>query len=378
MKIRYRLHPQEYAIGECEKLYSDMASRGWLLEKRGSYFSRFRRGEPENRLYRIELSSPAFLDDNDLPQEQIALYEDCGWEYVSGSGFVHVFTAPEGSGAPEIHTDPRSQAGTLKPLRRSYITCWIVILFALGFNLLMACAFSGSVGDTLIRWGADLALGFFRVTSLSLFYLVFLILAVLTLIYSAVRTRLLYKSLKKGTPLDHSPSSKRRIYKGICAELSALCLIFLLLTAFQLITVKKYDMPAVSDGPYITLSDMGISGERTKNQFDSSESSVEVTRSLMCTYYDTREFVDGKWMYQDVYVLRSAALAEKLAGHIMYDCTFADSPEAFSAVEIDGLDSAWQCGLEFICIRGGTVWYVTCASFDDDELFPLEAIAASL
>lgn len=378
MNVKYRLHPQEYAIGECENLYSDMAVRGWLLEKRGSYFSRFRRGEPEAHIYRIEFSSPAFLEDSGLPEEQTALYEDCGWKYITGSGFVHVFTAPEGSGAPEIHTDPRGQAGTLKALRRSYLTCWIVIFLALGFNLLMACAFSGSVGEALSRWGSDLALGFFRSTSLFLFYLFFLILAVFTLIYSAVQTRILYKRLKSGIPLDHSPSRKRRASRAVCAVLSALCLVFLLLTIVQLITVRKYDMPEVSDGPYITLWDMGISGKRTENLFDNSVSSVEVTDSLICTYYDTREFVDGKWMYQDVYVLRSAGLADTLVRHIMNDCTFAEGPEDFSAVEIDGLDGAWQCGMEFICVRGGTVWYITCASFGNEELFPLNAVAASL
>ena len=44
MKRRYRRHYDDYAIGENEKLYSDMAARGWFLEKRGSYFSRFRQG----------------------------------------------------------------------------------------------------------------------------------------------------------------------------------------------------------------------------------------------------------------------------------------------------------------------------------------------
>ena len=42
MKRRYALHPMEFAIGETEQFYSEMAAKGWFLEKRGGWFSRFR------------------------------------------------------------------------------------------------------------------------------------------------------------------------------------------------------------------------------------------------------------------------------------------------------------------------------------------------
>ena len=41
MKRCYRFHPGEYAIGENEQFYGRMAQRGWLLDKRGAYLSRF-------------------------------------------------------------------------------------------------------------------------------------------------------------------------------------------------------------------------------------------------------------------------------------------------------------------------------------------------
>ena len=40
-KYRYRFHPPEYAIGETEKFYSDMETKGWRLVKRGQYLSKF-------------------------------------------------------------------------------------------------------------------------------------------------------------------------------------------------------------------------------------------------------------------------------------------------------------------------------------------------
>ena len=127
MNRRYRLHFDDYAIGENEKLYGDMAARGWFLEKRGAYFSRFRRGEPAEMRYRIEVSAPGFLEETDLPEEQVAVYEDCGWDYVASRGMIHVFASPAGSDAPEFYADPAQQAATLKALRRGYIWAWVPV-----------------------------------------------------------------------------------------------------------------------------------------------------------------------------------------------------------------------------------------------------------
>ena len=145
MNRRYRRHYDDYAIGENEKLYSDMAARGWLLEKRGSYFSRFVRGEPADMRYRIEVSAPRFLEETALPEEQVAVYEDCGWEYVTSCGLIHVFASPAGSDAPEFYADPAQQAATLKVLRRNYIWAWVPVVLMLLFNFFMAAAMSGGV-----------------------------------------------------------------------------------------------------------------------------------------------------------------------------------------------------------------------------------------
>jgi hypothetical protein len=48
MNRKYRLHYGDYAVGENEKLYGDMAAKGWRLLRRGVWFSRFERAEPQN------------------------------------------------------------------------------------------------------------------------------------------------------------------------------------------------------------------------------------------------------------------------------------------------------------------------------------------
>ena len=138
MKRRYALHPMEFAIGETEQFYSEMAAKGWFLEKRGAWFSRFRRGEPAAMRYRVELADLRFLDpDHGLPEEQISVYEECGWKYVTGHGLFHIFSSPTDSDAPEFYTDPRQQALVLRGLRRSYVSSWILLIVIFAINILL-------------------------------------------------------------------------------------------------------------------------------------------------------------------------------------------------------------------------------------------------
>ena len=43
MNWRYGIHPNNYAIGETEKYYSDMSEKGWELVNRGITLSRFQK-----------------------------------------------------------------------------------------------------------------------------------------------------------------------------------------------------------------------------------------------------------------------------------------------------------------------------------------------
>ena len=102
MNWRYGIHPNNYAIGETEKYYSDMSEKGWELVNRGITLSRFQKTEPKKMRYRVEVVNLKSLEDGHLPEEQIAVYEDCGWEYVISRGYLHIFRAPEGNDAPEL------------------------------------------------------------------------------------------------------------------------------------------------------------------------------------------------------------------------------------------------------------------------------------
>ena len=67
MKYKYKLAYSDYEIGENERLFSDMAKKGWMLCKMGSRFCKFKRSEPQELKYRIELiNSEIFSSDRDM------------------------------------------------------------------------------------------------------------------------------------------------------------------------------------------------------------------------------------------------------------------------------------------------------------------------
>ncbi len=120
-------------IGKSESWYSDMADEGLHLKSFGRLHVKFEKGEPAQTRYRIDIlyKKPS--------QEQLDVYKDCGWEFVANTGMFYVFSSPEGSNAPELHTDLAEQSFTLdnlnKILKRNVIIIAASILFFVGMML---------------------------------------------------------------------------------------------------------------------------------------------------------------------------------------------------------------------------------------------------
>lgn len=368
MNRRYCIHYGDYAIGENEQLYETMARKGWRLVKRGTYLSRFARCEPQERKYRIELSSPQFLDgDQELPEEQVQLYADCGWEFVTRCGLIHVFTAPAGSDAPEFYSDPRQQAATLRALRRGYWLGWLTAALVVGFNFLMLLAVQGGEpAQQLSKLGAEICLSWVRATAPFVLYSLFWFWALISSIYGSVRTMALYHRLKKGVPINHEPRRHYALRNAALAGKWALLLVFAVLSIVQYAGTQKQEMPLQSDGPYLTLSDLGWGSQRTTMFYLEESSSVETSRSLAAQMWNTYECVldeagRERWMYQKVYQVSTPAAAQRLAQWLMWDATFAKGPQDFEPVLIEGLDDAYSCGMDSIAVQGEWVWYTTAS-----------------
>lgn len=378
-KRKYRLHYGDYAPEENERLYMDMSKKGWRLTKRGIFFSRFVRTEPEDLLYRIDFSAPDVFGDASLPREQIAVYEECGLHLVTRQGLVHVFCAQKDSGIGELYTDPRQRAATLRTLRKNTIFSLIqCILFLLLYLLLFF--WTGGGDSSFAEWGAQLRKEWIDNTAFWLGFCLILAEGVLSSGYAAYRTSRLYWILK------HNRSLRRRITRhwlkrSVCGLLGICGAVSLIFAGIQFFGVQRYDMPVTADGPYLLIADLDIDGKRAANH-QGTVSHVEMNRSLLAAHWETYEYIqtaDGdRWLYNSVYELEKEQSAVSLTKDLMYGA-FAQNPSAWTAVSIAGLDEAYTdgTGLEYLARKGTRVWRLIYGGWSDHNA-PEEQILSAL
>ncbi len=383
MNRRYLPHPGDYAIGENERWYGFMASRGWRLVKRGLFLSRFERAQPQQVRYRIELTAPDFLDEPGMPPEQVTLYEDCGWQLAAQRGIVYIFRAPADSDAPELYADPRQQAAALKKIHRrdlwGYLWCAVILAFAL-FPLMV-------MEDSLPAACAALGRGWRRLfvenTALALGLAFFLAFTLFRALWDSLGLQRLYFRLKRGISLDHAPRARtpRRVVSVLLGLLMAA---FLLLAGVQFLTGYRGDLPDESDGPYLLLKDLGWEGMRTENPFG-GQSRLEYSRSFLARRWDIGEYVEQSgsgtpaYLFQEMIQLRSPQAARSYVPVLMADATFADGPEDFTPLDIPGLDGAWQAhGMDYVILSGSIAAYISYSEYDADPAGFLSAYAEKL
>ena len=79
-----------------EAYLEEMERKGYHLDAAGKLLFYFKRTEPQDMRYRVEYWQ------DELPDELIAQYKDCGWEYVAETQrHVYIFRAPSGTPLPE-------------------------------------------------------------------------------------------------------------------------------------------------------------------------------------------------------------------------------------------------------------------------------------
>lgn len=363
MNRKYVINPANYAIGENEKLYADMAAKGWLLEKRGFLLSRFRRAEPAHLRYRIELAFPDTLNgEKELPEEQLALYKECGWSYVAGHVDIHVFSAPEDSDAPEIYTDPRQQAATLKGLRRRYYFSWIPLIIVLPVNVLLNLIMTGGTGSILEKSASALSLGWINYTALFLLYAFTTLWVLYASLHGAKRVAQLHRKLKCGQPIDHAPKKRRRLHRIVSTVILSCCAVCLVLSAWQWSQNKKYDIPHDADGPYLLLEDLGWDGERTQFMSTYKSNYVQTKHSLLSNQWYTKEYVFANGhhitMNQQIFELRDKKMVQDAVASLMTFSTFTRNISGFKRVDLAGLDAAYTGNQEYIAVKGTTVYFM--------------------
>lgn len=377
MKYHYSFHPEDYALGENEKFYSDREARGWRLVKRGCYLSKFRAVEPSAARYRIEVVDGGLWEEAGMPEEQVAVFADCGWEHVTDRGLLHVFRAPAGSDAPEFYADPRQQAATLKALRRSYWLAWLPVALAVALQLALLLATGGSME----RAWAEMQRQLVVLTAPWLLVMTLVAGALWRMVLGAVSITWTYRRMKRGIPLDHAPGGRHLVRRAVSGALLTLTAVFALLSVWQLAGYEKQLLPERADGPYLLLEDLGYTGERTYLVYQDKPCQAEHTRSLLTEYWAVREALGEDnaaqvWMYQDVYRLSSPDRAARFAQVLLRTATFIQDPEGWTPRAVEGLDAVWTGPLEIVAVKGDLVFYLTAAEMGGEQV--LERALAAL
>jgi hypothetical protein len=194
-KFVYKLRPCDYwRIGENESWFSDMASKGFHLEKTGIHFAKFIKGEPQKKKYRIDISKP-------ITSEQMAIFTESGWYYVTHYKEFYIYASPEEKNAPELHTDSVEQSYTLKHLDNkllfNFVFTAIATIITMGF--LYAVLRRGNITLSLIEGNFIQQL----IVTLLMIYIVY------SSFQAARSIRILRRKLMLGKPINHNAPWKK-------------------------------------------------------------------------------------------------------------------------------------------------------------------------
>lgn len=373
-KIVRKLRPNDYwRIGEHESWFTDMAAEGIHLKKMGSRFAKFVQGEPKKMRYRIDVSFS-----KKITSEQIDMYAESGWDYVTSYSYFHVFSSPAELHAPELHTDPAEQSYTLKALDEKYAqTAWTVtILILLTFGMLASIWFLDGTptlmmvqGNVLTQTILSIILGYSAYNSLQ----------------AAISIRSLRKKLADGKPIDHHAPWKKRFRRN-----TAIALLFKVTAgstaAISFAQLSMMDTKTLPEGnidlPIVRLADIEQNPDLIRGEPSYVDDDVDWGNRISYDWsplapvqYETDEngevigekWDDGSGRYSpsiqtQVYQLSIAGLADNLLSDLVKRYRYEDSVEEFVQKKNPALDELIVYEEEGIkkvfASKGKTVIYV--------------------
>ena len=340
-----RLHPAPYAPGAMEALYEQMAQKGWLLEKRGVLFSRFRRGEPQNLRYRVEFANPTPQDEPySMSMQQLALYQESGWKLAARRGMVYVFSAPDRSDIPDLYEGaPQLYAQSLGFILKRANKWWALSCLWTLAGAMRVLRLWGGVNSAMINallHPVSTAAGLLFHLSLLCF-----------LIFGAVAYHRLYRRLLKG---NTAQDPLRRSSAGRLTVPLLLLLMTLLfgiqIGAYAAQQTSVFPLPVDGPVPFLQLNQLGAEGKHGEARINEAR----VLISPLAGHWGTSEVLTAGGysisLSQDLYHLPSEELAAQMTPF------FREShpSNTWKSVDIPGLDQAYVAkeGYYGIAIQG--------------------------
>ncbi|MEH7224494.1 DUF2812 domain-containing protein [Bacillus sp. JJ1566] len=247
-KIVRKIRPSDYwRIGEHESWFQDMAAKGLHLKKMGKFFAHFVKGEPKQMKYRIEVSMK-----KKVSPEQLEMYAESGWDYITSYQYFQVFSSPDELDAPEIHTDTTEQSFTLKELDKKLVlnAGFVVVAMLLIIGMLSSVWFLDGTPTYILVEGLVISQ---TILSIIIGYQAYLSLQ------AAISIRALRKDLIEGKSIDHhAPWKKRHRINSIIGFLFMLVAgLTAIMPITQLVKMDTKTLPETSiDLPIVRLADI--------------------------------------------------------------------------------------------------------------------------
>ena len=211
------------------------------------HFAQFVKGEPKKMRYRIDVSI-----NKKITPEQIQLYAESGWDYVTSYNFFHVFSSPVELNAPELHTDPAEQSYTLKELDRKLAMNASIVA---GAMILM-------IGMLTSIWFLDGTPTYILVEGIAIQQTIltfFIGYSAYISLQAAISIHALRKDLMEGKPIDHHAPWKKhhRLHSTIAFLFTVMVGLSAIIPFVQLVKMDTKTLPEASvDLPFVRLADI--------------------------------------------------------------------------------------------------------------------------
>ena len=337
-----------YDVSAQQAWLEDQAARGWFYvpSRPILYLVSFERGTPRVVRYRLE---PAGRKEKCPDQERRDTYRLLGWEYVDTFGkSMHLWRCdnPE---APELHTDPETEARAYdrisRRMRHSEIAAAVtaLVMAALFIWLYSGPMLYSEVRDWTSPWRVISACG-----------------VLLLLIFYAVRQdlalRRFLKTLRAGVPVPHRSPYRRARWGS--AALQLLWVVWMSALWFGILLephshpfqpLESFDEPV----PHVAVQrESDVKAIRWQNWLTSEQ------------WWTIEDYTEGRRYYRYsealYYRLRFPSLADDLADSLL--AQYGDD-YAVTETEYPGLDGVWTGaavdGDQYMLLRlGDQVWSV--------------------
>jgi hypothetical protein len=245
--VRKLLPTDTWRIGEHESWFSDMSLKGHHLKKMGNLIAQFEQGEPKQIEYRIEVTNK-----KEISGDQIDMYEENGWDYITSYQYFHVFSSPTERNAPELHTDAAEQAFTLEHLNKEFN--WYALAMTISTTLI--------VGMLVAIWFLD-GTPLLRLVEGDILHQIFGSLICLHFAYLSIRGMLAISSLRKslieGKVINHHAPWKKSLHRNklLFSLLLAIAIINCVFAFIQLVKMDTFTLPTEDANlPFVRLADI--------------------------------------------------------------------------------------------------------------------------